>query len=92
MYARGSEFLGHKFKNISIEKEYSILNKPVTTRNLQDNYITKRIHQVLDNLIFNFEINTNYVDEDDPWKGSLAEAGFSIRSKFNTTNKNYLYN
>ena len=32
-------------------------------------------------------MDKKYVDEDDPWKGILAAADFSILSKFHTTNK-----
>ena len=46
---------------------------------------------MLGNAIRNFEIdNDNYVDEDDPWKGILTAAYFSIRFTFHTTNENFL--
>ena len=66
------EFLGIEFKNTLIEEEYGIIAKPETSGNPQANYTIKIIHQVLANLIRTFDLNKNYVDEDDPWKGSPA--------------------
>ena len=55
-YDRGREFLGHKFKNIIIEYEYGISDKPEIVGNPQVNFIIERIHPVLDNLVRNFEL------------------------------------
>ena len=59
----------------------------MTAGNLQANSITKRIHQVIANLICTFELDRNYVDEDDPQKGILVADVFYIRSIYYTTNK-----
>ena len=55
--------------------------------NSQVNYIIERIHQLLDNLISNFELDKNYVNGDYTWRGILAAAAFAVRSTFHTTNK-----
>ena len=47
------------------------------------NAILERIHHVLVNLVRTFNVQQTYGDENDPWKGILAEAAFSI---FSTTN------
>ena len=86
-YDRGREFLGHEFKNILIEYEYSILDKPETAGNTQVKYITKGIHQVLDNLVRTFKLNKSYVDGDDTWKGILAAESFAVHYIFHTTSK-----
>ena len=87
MYYHGRSSLGHEFKNSLIEDEYGILKKPETAGSLQANYISKRIHQVLANLVRRFELDNNYVDEDDPWKGILVTSAFNILCSFHTTNK-----
>ena len=86
-YGRGSEFLGHRFKNNLIEEEYDIIAKPVTVGNPQYNSIIEIIHQALENLIRTFDMEKNYVDEDDPWKRILAAEAFYIHSTFHTTKK-----
>ena len=49
------------------------------------NAVLERNHQVLGNLVQNFNISTQiYVDEDDPWTGILAVAALVILS---TTNR-----
>ena len=58
---------------------------PSTSENPMSNTILKRIHQVLGNLVRNFNIsNKTYVDEDDPWTGIVSAEEFSILS---TTNR-----
>ena len=52
------------------------------------NDVLERIHQVLRNLVRNFNISKKYVDEDDPWTGILAAASFVI---FSTTNSKNVY-
>ena len=86
-YDRGSELLGHEFKNTLSEGESSIIAKSATQGTPQDNSIIEITHQVLANLIRTFDLDKKYVDKDDPWKGILAEEAFSIRSTFHTINK-----
>jgi hypothetical protein len=45
----------------------------------------ERVHQVIGNIIRTFELQDNYLDEDDPWKGVLSATAFSIRSTYHTT-------
>ena len=53
------------------------------------NAILEIIHQVLGNLVRNFNISTQiYVDKNDPWTGILAESAFLIRS---TNNRQKIY-
>ena len=48
------------------------------------NAILEQIHQVLRNLVRNFNILKTYVNENDPYLGVLSSASFEIRS---TTNR-----
>ena len=59
----------------------------MTSGNSQANYITKRIHHILAKLNRTFDLEKNYVVEDDPRKGILAAAAFTIHSILRTTNK-----
>src|SRR6476619_1142969 len=68
---RGGEFIGADFKQMLIN-DYGIKRKPITVRNPQANAIVERIHQVIANMIRTFELETNYLDQDDPWKGILS--------------------
>jgi hypothetical protein len=45
----------------------------------------ERVHQVIGNIIRTFELESNYLDEEDPWKGILSAAAFAVRSTFHTT-------
>jgi transposase InsO family protein len=83
-YDRGSEFIGHDFQEM-IVNDYGIKRKPITVRNPQANAIVERVHQVIGNIIRTFELQTNYLDEDDPWKGILSATAFAVRSTYHTT-------
>jgi len=83
-YDRGSEFIGTDFQDM-IKNDYGIKGKPITVRNPQANAIVERIHQVIANMIRTFELENNYLDEDDPWKGILSATAFAVRSTFHTT-------
>ena len=52
-----------------IKEDYSIKGMPITVRNPQANAIVERIHQVIGNIIRTFDLEENYVDEEDPCKG-----------------------
>ena len=67
--------------------DHGIKRKPITVRNPQTNAIVERIHQVIANMIRTFELETNYLDEDDPWKGILSATAFAVRSTYHTTLK-----
>jgi hypothetical protein len=65
--------------------DYGVKKKPITTRNPQANAIVERVHQTIGNIIRTFELNENYLDEDDPWKGILAATAFAIRATYQHT-------
>lgn len=75
--------MGHDFKELL--KQYGIKGKPITTRNPQANAIVERVHQVLGNIVRTFELEDNYLDEKDPWKGLFTATAFAIRSTYHTT-------
>ena len=37
------------------------------------------------NLVHTYDLNKNYLDEDDPWLGILAATAFAVRSMYHTT-------
>jgi transposase InsO family protein len=82
IFDRGSEFMGHDFQNM-ITNDYGIKKKPISARNPQANAIIERVHQVIGNIIRTFELQENYLDEDDPWKGILSAT--AVRSTYHTT-------
>ena len=76
-FDRGSELLGKDFQK-TIKEDYGIKAKPRSVRNPQANAIVERIHQVIGNIIRTFELEDNYLDEDDPWKGILSATAFAV--------------
>ena len=68
-----------------IKNDYGIKGKPITVRNPQANAVVERTHQVIGNIIRTFELETNYLDEDNPWKGILSATAFAVRSTFHTS-------
>ena len=64
--------------------DYGIKRKPITVRNPQANAIVERIHQVIANMVRTFELETNYLDVDNPWKGVLSATAFAIWSTYHT--------
>lgn len=85
-FDRGSEFIGQDFQKM-VTEDYGVKTKPITVRNPQANAIVERVHQVIGNIIRTFELETNYLDEKDPWKGILTATAFAVRSTFHTTLK-----
>ena len=83
-FDRGSEFIGKDFQKM-IKEDYGIKGKPITVRNPQANAIVERVHQVIGNIIRTFELEDNYLDEENPWKGILSATAFAVRSTFHTT-------
>ena len=49
-------------------------------QNPQANAILERIHQVIANMVRTFELEDNYLDEDDPWAGIIAATACAVRS------------
>jgi hypothetical protein len=68
-----------------IKNDYGIKGKPITFRNPQANAIVERVHQVIGNIIRTFDLESNYLDEDNPWKGILSATAFAVRSTFHTS-------
>jgi hypothetical protein len=86
-FDRGSEFIGQDFQKM-IKEDYGVKAKPITVRNPQANAIVERVHQVIGNIIRTFELENNYLDDEDPWKGILSATAFAVRSTFHTTLQN----
>jgi hypothetical protein len=86
-YDRGSEFIGQDFQKM-IRNDYGIKGKPITVSNPQANAIVEWVHQVIGNMVRTFELENNYLDEDNPWKGILSATAFAVRSTFHTTLQN----
>ena len=78
MYEQRSEFIGHDFRRSLNETEYGILAKPSTSGNPISNTRLEKIHQILGNLVWAYNITQTYFDKDDPWPDILAAASFSI--------------
>jgi hypothetical protein len=68
-----------------IKNDYGIKGKPITVRNPQANAIVERVYQAIWNIIQTFELESNYLNEDDPWKGILSATAFAVRSTFHTS-------
>ena len=77
-YDQGSQFISHDSRKSLIETEYGMTSKPSTWGNPTSNAILEQIHQVLGNIVWEFNIKETYVDEDYPWLGILSEAAFVI--------------
>ena len=82
-YDHHGSFIGKEFQ--SMIDDYGIKRKPITVRNPQANAICERVHEVIGNIIRTFELQSNYLDEDDPWKGILSATAFAIRCTYHTT-------
>jgi hypothetical protein len=65
--------------------DYGIKSKPITKRNPQANSIIEHVHQTIGNIIRTFQVQDNYLDEDDPWEGILTATMFAIRATYHTT-------
>jgi hypothetical protein len=76
--------VGQEFRRM-IKENYGIKAKPITVKDPQANAIVGRVHQVIGNVIRTFELENNYLDEDDPWKGILSATAFTIWSTYHTT-------
>lgn len=70
-FDRGTEFIGIEFQKML--DDYGAKKKPITTRNPQANAIVERVHQTIGNIVRTFELQDNYLDEDDPWKASWLQ-------------------
>ena len=64
--------------------DYGIKQKPITVRNPQANAIVERNQQVIANMVRTFELETNYLDVGNPWKGVLSATAFAVHSTYHT--------
>ena len=71
-----------------IKNDYGAKPKPISVRNPQANAFVERVPQVVCNSIRTFELENNYINEEDPWKGILSSTAFAVRSTFHTTLRN----
>jgi transposase InsO family protein len=71
-----------------IKEDYGVKAKPIPVRNPQANAIVERVHQVIGNIIQTFELENNYLDANDPWKGILSATAFAVQSTYHTTLQN----
>src|SRR5687767_14051698 len=86
IFDRGIEFFGYAFKH-EVMHNYGIKCKPITFRKPQANAIVEQIHQVIRNIIRTFNLENNYLDEDNPFKRVLATTTFAVRSTYHITLK-----
>ena len=80
IYDQGPAFLTDFARMIS--EDYGITPRPITKKNPQANAVLERAHQTLGNIIRTFQVQDNYLDQSDPWKGILAAAMFALRSTY----------
>ena len=79
----GSECIGHEFRKYLIGIEYEITAESSSSGNPTPNTILERIHQVIGNLVQNFNIAQIYISGYYPCSGILSVAAFSICSTTN---------
>ena len=80
MHDQGSEFIVCEFIRSPIEKYYGIIANPSSSWNPTSNAILERIHSILGNLVWAYNIKHTYIDKDFLWSGILADALLSICS------------
>jgi len=82
-YDKGTEFM-REFATM-VTEDYGITKQGASKRNPQANAIIERIHQTIGNMIRTFQVQDNYLDEDNPWDGILAATMFATRATYHTT-------
>ena len=80
---RGTEFL-KEFADM-VKNDFGIKLKVITTRNPQANAIVEKVHQMIWNMVRTFEPENNFLDKDDPWKGTFSAVAFAVRATIHTT-------
>ena len=73
--------------SIGLCKNMGLKQKNTTSYNPQGNSIIKRIHQVLGNAIWSFELKNQELDENHPFDEALAAAPYAIRCTYHMTLK-----
>ena len=79
-YDQVSECISHGLKRTLLKAEYGINAKLTTLENSISNAELEQIQQVIENIVRTCNITQSYVDEDEPWLGTLATAAFAIHS------------
>ena len=77
MVDRSKELLA-EFK-IMMANDYGIPCNSISVRNPQANAIVETIHQNIGNIIQTFTIRQMYLDNENPWEGTLSSTMFAIR-------------
>ena len=77
-YEQAVFLIGHEFRISLTGDEYVITAKPSTSWNTISNTTLEQIHQVLEDLVRNFNTQKTYIDKNDPWKDILDVAAFAI--------------
>jgi hypothetical protein len=67
-----------------IKEDYAIKANPITVRNPQSNAIVERVHQEIGNIIRTFELESTYLDEEDPWKCIISATACAVRDLHST--------
>ena len=80
-----SLFIFHAFKKDLIKNGYIIKGRCETVASLQANSIPEQIQQFISNSAHNFDLQNNYLDEEDPWGGILASTDFLVQSRYHIT-------
>ena len=73
------------YKSIIEGHDDSLIIKSLTTENSQANSILEIIHRFIANLVLTFDLQNNYLDEDEPWSVILAAKSFAVQSKYHIT-------
>ena len=81
-YDNGSEF---KLCFQQLCREYGLKQRPTTVKNPQANGIVERVHQVINNMIRCFELETLDLDPVDPFGDIIARISWAVRSTYHTT-------
>lgn len=85
---RGGEFIGHVFRQ-TLQDDYGIELRLITTANPQANAVVERIHQVIGNMLRTMSLEDMYLlpPPYDPFAGVISAIGYAIRSTWHTTNQ-----
>jgi hypothetical protein len=65
--------------------DYGIKGKPIILRNSKVHKMVEGVHQVIENIIRIFELESIYMDKDNPWKGILSATAVVMISIFHTS-------
>lgn len=66
-------------------KAYGIKAKRITVKNLQANAILEGVHQVIEDMLRNKDLENNNFDLLDPWTDILASVTWAINSSYHST-------